>query len=499
MLFEKKLPLSDSRLWRIQNARRLSSWAYTTTSLASDTSIPLSSSTTVTDKTTNKSNSSELLDVFVDTQYDMQQLESLASQRPTPLRLADMYEYGRGIDPAQRLRNSQFLHRELPIRVAQRAYDLLTLPHGLSNATPIRQVAATYIQYLQQFKSRPCPQNKTQEEEFTDFVQSLVLDRAAVPISIFRGILAWMGSAPHSDDDHQDQISSLSSFEEQPDRLQEMEDALYRFFTARVGLRFLTVHHVLSSRRPSAKALKDVTFLFPPDQSDDFLGCIQTNCDLVKEVNKVAKLIHEQTMEYYGICPEIEVVDCIEDTDQAKDGNSKNKTRDFTYVPHHLHYMICELLKNSCRATVQQFRAQEMHTQGPNGHDSAKIPSIKVVMVKGEEDVTIKVADKGGGIPRSKMERIWKFAHSTADQNEAESDFGTDATSGARIRGFGLPLARIYARYFGGELTLKSTEGYGLDAYLHLPRLGDACEKLPHLVKSSPGELDSMPNRYVKN
>jgi pyruvate dehydrogenase kinase 2/3/4 len=97
------------------------------------------------------------------------------------------------------------------------------------------------------------------------------------------------------------------------------------------------------------------------------------------------------------------------------------------------------------------------------------------------------------------MERIWKFAHSTADQNEAESDFGTDATSGARIRGFGLPLARIYARYFGGELTLKSTEGYGLDAYLHLPRLGDACEKLPHLVKSSPGELDSMPNRYVKN
>ncbi|EEC45516.1 predicted protein, partial [Phaeodactylum tricornutum CCAP 1055/1] len=368
----------------------------------------------------------------------MQQLESLASQRPTPLRLADMYEYGRGIDPAQRLRNSQFLHRELPIRVAQRAYDLLTLPHGLSNATPIRQVAATYIQYLQQFKSRPCPQNKPQEEEFTDFVQSLVLDRAAVPISIFR---------------------------EQPDRLQEMEDALYRFFTARVGLRFLTVHHVLSSRRPSAKALKDVTFLFPPDQSDDFLGCIQTNCDLVKEVNKVAKLIHEQTMEYYGICPEIEV--------------SKNKTRDFTYVPHHLHYMICELLKNSCRATVQQFRAQEMHTQGPYGHDSAKIPSIKVVMVKGEEDVTIKVADKGGGIPRSKMERIWKFAHSTADQNEAESDFGTDATSGARIRGFGLPLARIYARYFGGELTLKSTEGYGLDAYLHLPRLGDACEKLP--------------------
>ena len=58
-----------------------------------------------------------------------------------------------------------------------------------------------------------------------------------------------------------------------------------------------------------------------------------------------------------------------------------------------------------------------------------------------------------------------------------------------------MPLARIYARYLGGELTLKSMEGYGLDAYLHLPRLGDACEHLPLQVKFSPGELTSNPPR----
>jgi pyruvate dehydrogenase kinase 2/3/4 len=118
------------------------------------------------------------------------------------------------------------------------------------------------------------------------------------------------------------------------------------------------------------------------------------------------------------------------------------------------------------------------------------MPPIRVVIVKGEEDVTIKIADRGGGIPRSKIGTIWKFAQ------ESSSDFtSVEEVTGTKMRGFGLPLARIYARYLGGELTLKSMEGYGLDAYLHLPRLGYSCENLPLPVKFSPGELNSNPPR----
>jgi pyruvate dehydrogenase kinase 2/3/4 len=125
--------------------------------------------------------------------------------------------------------------------------------------------------------------------------------------------------------------------------------------------------------------------------------------------------------------------------------------------------------------------------------EKIQMPQIRVVVVKGKEDVTIKVADRGGGIPRSKMSNILKFAQSTGGEEENSSDFGRDEVAG--IRGFGLPLARIYARYLGGELTLKSMEGYGLDAYLQLPRLGDSCENLPLPVKFSPGELNSNPPR----
>jgi hypothetical protein len=139
------------------------------------------------------------------------------------------------------------------------------------------------------------------------------------------------------------------------------------------------------------------------------------------------------------------------------------------------------------------------HHDDPEGgiQDAPSLPPIRVVVTKGTEDVTIKVCDRGGGIKRSAMKQMWTFAHSTLNEEgrvrEAGRDFGRDEFVGTHVRGFGLPLARIYARYFGGEVTIKSMEGYGVDAYLYLPVLGVACENLPQQVVRSPGNLDSSP------
>ena len=86
--------------------------------------------------------------------------------------------------------------------------------------------------------------------------------------------------------------------------------------------------------------------------------------------------------------------------------------------------------------------------QSPGENSSAPrepptVPSIRVIIVKGAEDVTIKIADRAGGIPRSTARKVWSFAHTNLDDHlldkESETEFETDEFTGSAIRGFGLP------------------------------------------------------------
>ena len=96
------------------------------------------------------------------------------------------------------------------------------------------------------------------------------------------------------------------------------------------------------------------------------------------------------------------------------------------------------------------------------------------MVAEGGEDVTIKVSDEGGGIARSGLPRIWTYLYSTARQ-PASLDVAAEGDGAAVLAGYGygLPISRLYARYFGGDLQIISMEGYGTDAYLHLNRLGN--------------------------
>ena len=138
-------------------------------------------------------------------------------------------------------------------------------------------------------------------------------------------------------------------------------------------------------------------------------------------------------------------------------------------------YIMLELLKNSMRATVDW-----------HGVD-ADYPPIKVIIADGKEneDVVIKVSDEGGGIPRSNMDRIWSYLFTTADPAIQEGmvafnekvDHSVDSPLAGL--GYGLPISRSYARYFGGDLSIMSMEGFGTDAFVYLTRLGNSREPLP--------------------
>ena len=105
----------------------------------------------------------------------------------------------------------------------------------------------------------------------------------------------------------------------------------------------------------------------------------------------------------------------------------------FPYVPGHLSHICFELLKNSLRAVVER-----------HGADNEVFPPIKVVVVEGKEDITIKISDEGGGIPRSAIPLIWTYMYTTMEGQGIDSNFqASDFKAPMAGFGYGLPLSRL--------------------------------------------------------
>lgn len=106
-------------------------------------------------------------------------------------------------------------------------------------------------------------------------------------------------------------------------------------------------------------------------------------------------------------------------------------------------------MKNSLRAVVERY--------GPDNEDD--FPPIKVVVVEGSEDITIKISDEGGGIPRSSVPHIWTYLYTTmSDEGLIESIESSDFKAPMAGFGYGLPLSRLVSRPFQrqtGKLTIS--------------------------------------------
>lgn len=189
----------------------------------------------------------------------------------------------------------------------------------------------------------------------------------------------------------------------------------------------------------------------------------------------------------------------------------------FPYILSHLEYIVGELLRNSVQAVAERYQRRRRDKDKGDGADGSQPPPpIEVTICESHQHVIIRVSDRGGGIPREVLPYLWSFSKGPASDKilanlgkvpkmaatmqelreegdrhgnwvTGEDETGPQANSSLaalssrppNLRlGMGLPLSRVYAEYWAGSLALHSLEGYGVDAFLQISKLGNKNEQL---------------------
>ncbi|XP_038658166.1 pyruvate dehydrogenase (acetyl-transferring) kinase isozyme 3, mitochondrial isoform X2 [Scyliorhinus canicula] len=301
------------------------------------------------------------------------QVEYYSRFSPSPLSIKQFLDFG--LDNACKKTSFMFLRKELPVRLANTMREVNLLPDNLLSRPSVRLVQSWYMQSFLELLEF---QNKGPEDPpvLENFLESLIKIRNrhndVVP-TMAQGVIEYKekyGFDPF--------ISS------------NIQYFLDRFYTSRISFRMLINQH---------------TLLFGGDTNPahpKHIGSIDPNCnvaDVVKDAYETAKMLCEQ---YYMGSPELEI-----DEFNAK---TPVKPIQVVYVPSHLFHMLFELFKNSMRATV------ELHEGRKEGY-----PPIKTLVTLGKEDLSVKISDKGGGVPLRKIDRLFNYMYSTAPSPSLQS------------------------------------------------------------------------------
>jgi len=257
---------------------------------------------------------------------------------------------------------------------------------------------------------------------------------------------------------------------------------------ARIGTRLIAEQHI--ALHVSSQPHKDSRHAGTSShQSSSYIGVIDTALQPANIINSCGNFVSEICELKYGVRPTWII-----------DGEPSTT---FAYVPVHLEYIITELLKNSFRATVEAGNSPEpvvitIAAEPPLADD--KEPTVQRAVQEEKQPeadqlsgqtsfkdscpgVTIRIRDRGGGISPEVLPDIWSYSFTTFADDElpSQNNGNMDALNAISASGeessiaglgYGLPLSRAYAEYFGGGIAVQSLYGWGSDVYLRLKGLG---------------------------
>ncbi|XP_065942038.1 pyruvate dehydrogenase (acetyl-transferring) kinase isozyme 2, mitochondrial isoform X4 [Magallana gigas] len=339
---------------------------------------------------------------------------------PVPLSMQQYLEFGQ--KKCER-KSFQFLNDEIPIRLAHIMREFEDLPKELLTMKSVKLVRSWYdlsFKEVQAFQDKD-PDDKKVLTDFSKTIQDILNRHSYVVETMAQGVIEMEDTYGMDD-----KIS---------ERIQYFLD---RFYMNRISIRMLLTQHAALFGNISNHPRR--------------IGHIDPNCDVIECVSNAFKAARHICEHYHMQAPDLDIV--------TAEGS---KIVDFVYVPSHIEHILFEVFKNAMRAVVEFHR------------DKMELPKLKIIVAKGQQDLTIKLCDQGGGVPYKVQDKLFQYMYSTAPRPQY-----TGHDSPLAGYGYGLPLSRLYARYFQGDLVVSSMEGYGTDVYLYLKvNSSEANECLP--------------------
>ena len=252
---------------------------------------------------------------------------------------------------------------------------------------------------------------------------------------------------------------------------------------ARIGTRLIAEQHIaLHNESQPSNAAETST-------DNSWIGVIDTALRPARIIKECASDVAEICEYKYGVRPSV-----------VLDGEPETQ---IAHVPVHLSYIVTELLKNAFRATIEkgherrpiQVTIAPAPADAPEASTTLKVqdqgmpesaPASIKLLEKATSGVTIRFRDEGGGIPAEDFANIWEYSFTTFNEKQgSDGGQGGNGTDGLNViaqaslggssiagLGYGLPLSRAYAEFFGGGIAVHSMWGWGTDVYLTLRGVG---------------------------
>lgn len=300
------------------------------------------------------------------------------------------------------LANAESAIDSISAGLARRLEALRRLDYLIVLNPSISQIYTLYFNSFRVISQTKPPQNLEENDKFVEVLERLVMA-------------------------HTDTIPTLAKGFYEARKYMSIEKTskiLDSHLRARIGNRLLAENHIA---------------LTHPIGSN-FLGAVQKDCNPWHIMRSATQFVSDICEMKYGIYPQVHI-------DQGE-----NIT--FPYIPVHLEYIFTEVLKNAFRAVIE--------------NQAVKHP-IAVTVIRTGQGALVRIRDRGGGIPPDVLNNVFGFAFSTFDDGEGDGFSTLNTPPGASSiagLGYGLPLSRAYAEFFGGKLDIQSYDGWGTDVYI---------------------------------